>query len=247
MFKAKLKNPMVLVDPLRAIYELVKDDISIHLSDEGLVMRAMDPANVAMVIFKLEKAAFEKYELKNETYIGVNMDRLFRILKRSKSNIPLDIKVDEGKMTLTYGTKNVRKFTTPLLSLESGPRPEPSLKFSGKFEMDSKELKLAIEDAEVISDAVILVAKKENLTLIAQGDFGSVETTMNAEEGEIIIDVEENSRSKYSLEYLKKMMKGLKVSSRVKLKLKTDFPMKMEFLGENTELSFILAPRIDVE
>ena len=67
--------------------------------------------------------------------------------------------------------------------------------------------------------------------------------------GEAIIkaDVEETARAKYSLEYLKKMMKGLKVGEAVTLNLKTDFPMKMEFVGKDAELSFILAPRIDVE
>jgi len=247
MFEAKLKNPMVLVNPIRAIYELVKDDVSIHLSDEGLVMRAMDPANVAMVIFKLKKEAFEKYELKNETYIGVNMDRLFRILKRSKSNVPLDIKVDDGKMTLVYGTKSVRRFTTPLLSLESGPRPEPSRKFTATFSRDSRELKMAIEDAEVISDAAIFVGKPDELQIVDKGDFGSVETTMKVGDTITKAEVEETARAKYSLEYLKKMMKGLKIGETVVLNLKTDFPMKMEFVGEDAELSFILAPRIDVE
>ncbi|MBR9681516.1 MAG: proliferating cell nuclear antigen (pcna) [Candidatus Altiarchaeota archaeon] len=247
MFEARLKNPMVLVNPIRAIYELVKDDISIHLSDEGLIMRAMDPANVAMIIFKLKKSAFEKYELKSETYIGVNMERLFRILKRSKSNVPLDIKIEDGKMTLVYGTKSIRRFTTPLLSLESGPRPEPSLKFTANFEIDPRELKQAIEDSEIISDAVVFIANPDELMLVAQGDFGSVETIMKEGDGILKIDVEENAKSKYSLEYLKKMMKGLKVGGNAKLMLKTDFPMKLEFKGEEAELSFILAPRIDVE
>jgi len=238
---------MVLVNPIRAIYELVKDDVSIQLADDGLVIRAMDPANVAMVVFKLNKKAFDKYDLKNETYIGANMDRLFRILKRSKSNTPMDISVDDGKMTIVYGEKSVRRFTTPLLSLESGPRPEPKLDFTSVIEMDPDEIKQAIEDAEVISDSVVFISNAEGLRLISQGDFGSVETMFKVSEGVVKAEVREESRAKYSLEYLKKMVKGVRVGDRVKIQLKTDFPLKMEFKGEDVELSFILAPRIDVE
>ena len=53
-------------------------------------------------------------------------------------------------------------------------------------------------------------------------------------------------KAKYSLEYLKKMIAGGKLSENVSLHFNNDYPMKLEYkVKDRLSLSFILAPRVD--
>ncbi|MBI4896284.1 MAG: DNA polymerase sliding clamp, partial [Candidatus Aenigmarchaeota archaeon] len=61
-----------------------------------------------------------------------------------------------------------------------------------------------------------------------------------------IHDIGEPVRARYSLDYLKKMIKGRKLSNTASIEMGTDYPMKLEFsVPEKIRLGFILAPRIE--
>jgi hypothetical protein len=55
----------------------------------------------------------------------------------------------------------------------------------------------------------------------------------------------ENSRAKYSLEYLGKFMRGAKLCDKTILHFAQDHPLKIEFKSAGMELDFILAPRVE--
>ena len=55
----------------------------------------------------------------------------------------------------------------------------------------------------------------------------------------------ENSRSRYSTEYLKKIIKGGKLSDTLTLWLSNDYPLKVEYkVIDRLSLTTILAPRV---
>ncbi|MEK6830201.1 MAG: hypothetical protein AABY15_08860 [Nanoarchaeota archaeon] len=57
----------------------------------------------------------------------------------------------------------------------------------------------------------------------------------------------ENCRSKYSLEYLQKFVRGAKLCEKTFLEFANDHPLKIEFRNEFMELKFVLAPRVETE
>ena len=59
--------------------------------------------------------------------------------------------------------------------------------------------------------------------------------------------VAENCKSKYSLEYLQKFVKGAKLCDKTILNFANDHPLKMELKTDNMRLDFILAPRVETE
>lgn len=246
MFEAKISNPKPIVNAMKAAYELVKDEVTFKIGKEGMVLRAMDPANVAMVVMDIKKSAFAEYTVEDESFIGVNMERFMQVLRRSKKADSIDMKISSGKMELIYTGKNQRRFSIPLLALESGPRPEPNLTFAVKAEVDSKILKDAIEDASVVNDALTLVAANNELRLLAQGDLGDVETIIRKDEGLNEIDMQETARAKYSTGYMEKIAKT-KVGESAALAFKSDYPLMVQFSEPNVAIAFILAPRMDVE
>ena len=63
--------------------------------------------------------------------------------------------------------------------------------------------------------------------------------------GDIEITTNEDINAKYSIEYLKKLIKGGKLSDKVVIRWNTDYPLKLEYnVLDKLALSFILAPRI---
>jgi len=71
----------------------------------------------------------------------------------------------------------------------------------------------------------------------ARSEFSGDEATINAED----------CKSRYSLEYLKKFMKGAKLCEKTSLNFANDHPLKIDFRTDQMELSFILAPRVETE
>lgn len=246
MFEAKMSNPELMVEALKAAYELVKDEVTFKIGEDGIILRAMDPANVAMVIMELKKPAFDEYQIVKESFIGINMERFMQVLKRAGKGDEMLIRISGGKMEITYTGRGTRRFSLPLLALESGPRPEPNLSFSVKAEVETDAFREAIEDTSVVSDAITIVAANDELHLLAQGDLGDVETILKKEEGIETIDIQDKARSKYSIEYLKKLAKT-KVGENVHMMFKSDYPLMLQFTEPEIKIAFILAPRMDVE
>jgi DNA polymerase III sliding clamp (beta) subunit (PCNA family) len=52
-------------------------------------------------------------------------------------------------------------------------------------------------------------------------------------------------RSKYSLEYMMKFIKAVKISSRVVVNFSDDYPLRLDFPGEKMGIGFVLAPRVE--
>ena len=73
----KLDHPKLLADAVSIVSELV-NEVRIKLLEDGMSIVAVDPANVALVIFKFPKESFSQYETGNEIW-GVNLEDLKRI------------------------------------------------------------------------------------------------------------------------------------------------------------------------
>ncbi|MEM5811049.1 MAG: DNA polymerase sliding clamp, partial [Candidatus Aenigmatarchaeota archaeon] len=55
-------------------------------------------------------------------------------------------------------------------------------------------------------------------------------------------------RSRYPIDYLKKMIKASKIADSATVRLGQDYPMKLEFKsGDKVSMTFVLAPRVSEE
>ena len=83
--KLTLAEPSYLKESVSIISELV-NEARFKVTPEGIELVAMDPANVAMVIFKLLSSAFTEYTVDKELEIAINMNNFKQILRRAKPN-----------------------------------------------------------------------------------------------------------------------------------------------------------------
>jgi len=237
----KLENPVLLSKAIEIISELVSE-VKIKMNDSGLSINAIDPANVALVEFKLPKSSFSVFESGEET-LGINLDDLKRILKRCGAKSSLILKKKDNLLEIQIQDRILRNFTLSLIDVEKEEKEMPNLEFSSKVELDSFDLISSVEDCAVVADACSFVIKDEKFIIEAKS-LNSAYSEFSGDEAKIDA---ENCKARYSLEYLQKFMKGAKLCDKTILNFANEHPLKIEFKSELFELSFLLAPRVETE
>lgn len=239
-----LAEPKLLKDSISIISDLVKE-ARFNVSKEKIELIAMDPANVAMVIFRMPSNFFAEYDVKEKSVIAINLDNLKKVLSRIKGKDTLTLEEEDSKLKITLKDKNTRTFYLPLIDLEDKEQKVPNLTSKVLVEMSSAMLADSIEDVDIVSESVVMAADKEKLVVSASGDLTKAEVEIKADAG-VKITVSEPQKAKYSIEYLKKMIAGSKLAANVNVKFSNDYPLTLEFTEKDKlSLTFILAPRVD--
>lgn len=244
--KITLAEPSYLKESISVISDLVSEG-RFKITPNGLELVAMDPANVAMVIFKLLSSCFSDYNVKETKEIAINLASLKQILRRAKPSESLTLDIGEdNKLHIILKSQSTRTFSLPLLDTEEKEQRIPQLDFPLHITTHCNHFNDAIEDVGIVAESVTFIAEPETFTLRAEGDVSkahieipkSNETTISMKGGRI--------KSKYSIEYLKKMMNGSKLTDTVELFYNQDYPLKLEYkVVDKVLLSFILAPRVE--
>lgn len=234
-------------DSISISSELV-NEVKFKATTDGLEMVAMDPANVAMVILKILSSCFIEYKVEGSEEVTISLTNLKQILRRVKSDDVLSLETTEdGKLKVQLKGKTTRSFSLPLLELDDREQRVPELTFPITIEMPSSLLTESIEDVSVVAESVTLLGDKNELLVKAQGDLSKAFIEIKNDEITIIkTNSEDKFKGKYSLEYLRKMMSGSKISDKVYVSFNTDYPLKIEYkVIDRVAMSFILAPRVD--
>jgi len=239
--RIKLENPSSLSKVIEIISDLVTE-VRIKVSEHGLSINAIDPANVAMVAFKMPKSVFSQFESGKEV-LGVNLENFKRILRRCGAGSSLVIERKDNLLNLQIYDKIKRDFNLGLIEIESEDKEMPNLEFSSQVELGSLDLVSVIEDCAVVDDACSFIIKDGKFIIEAK-NVNSARIEFSADEAEIKA---ENCKARYSLEYLQKFMKAARLCEKTMIRFAHDHPMKMDFRTKELELSFILAPRVETE
>jgi proliferating cell nuclear antigen len=247
--KLTLAEPKYFKEPVSIISDLV-NEARFSITKDGIELIAMDPANVAMVVYKLLSSTFVEYDIKEDKTIAINLANLKQILRRASSNDALSMDIVENKMVIKLKGRTTRTFSLPLLDLDEKEQKMPSLEFPVKIEVSSSELTSAVEDADIVAESVNLIAEQEKFTVQAEGDLNQAKVEIKADDNTKIqiTGSEKKIVAKYSIEYLKKMISGSKVADTAVLQFNKDYPLKLSFTAvDKASLAFILAPRVENE
>jgi len=235
----KLDRPKILSDAIAIISEVV-NEVRIKLLEDGMSIVAVDPANVALVIFKLPKESFSQYETGREVW-GVNLEDLKRILKRASLSSSIVFEQDDNQLKISIFDKVKRVFTLALIDIEHEDKEIPDLSFAAKVELDSVSFSQAVEDARVVADSCALIAGEGFFMIEGMGKLNSARAEFSGDEARI----SGIARAKYSLEYLTKFIKAARISDKVVVNFSDDYPLRLDFPGEKMGMGFILAPRVE--
>ena len=244
--KLTLAEPKYLKESISIISELVTE-ARFKITKTGIELVAMDPANVAMVIFRLLASSFVEYEVEKDVRLSLNLNNLKQVLRRAKPNDMITLEVVDNKLDVTPKSKTKRTFSLPIIDADEREQKIPDLNFPLTITTNAEQLVEAIEDVDIVGESVSFIGESEKFTVSAEGDMSKAHIEIPADETTSITTIKsEEIKAKYSVEYLKKMIAGGKLSENVTLSFSTDYPLRVEYkVQDRLLLSFILAPRVD--
>lgn len=242
--KLTLAEPKLLKESISIISDLVTET-KFRVGKDFIEIVAMDPANVAMVVFRMPSNSFAEYDVSEDTVLAMNLASFKQVLRRAKPNDVLTLEKTENKLKIILKEKNVRTFYLPLIDLDDRPQKVPDLSAKAVVSLPSSVLNEAIEDMDIVSESVTFMADVDNLTISASGDLKNADVVIGKDDS-VSITTDGEHKSKYSIEYLKKMIQSSKLVGNAVLKFSNDYPLTLEYAEKDKlSLSFILAPRVD--
>ncbi len=243
--KLTLAEPGLLKDSISIISDLV-NEARFKITKDGMELVAMDPANVAMVIFKLLSSSFTEYDIKEDVDLAINLANLKQILRRIKGNDLLTLELAENKLNIVLQGAQKRTFSLPIIELEDKEQKVPALEFPAQVKMPSEVLNDSIEDASIVAESATFFAEKNMFSVRAEGDLSKANVDISASDSVSIVLDADRAKAKYSIEYLKKMIAGSKLSDTVEVHFSQDYPLRLEYkVKDKLLLAFILAPRVE--
>jgi proliferating cell nuclear antigen len=244
--KLTLAEPKYLKDSIGIISELV-NEAKFKITPDAMELVAMDPANVAMVIFKLLSSCFTEYDVKQDTELSLDLGNLKQILRRAGANDMLSMEIVENRLKLQLKGKSTRTFSLPLIDTEDKEQKVPDLNFPANVKTNTSIFNNAIEDVDIVAESVTFEADKATFTVNGESDLSNANVMIPADDDTIIsLEGEEKVKAKYSVEYLKKIMDASKLTDNVTIQFNKDYPLKLDYIViDKLQLSFILAPRVE--
>ena len=216
----------------------------LHFTDKGLRVRAVDAANVAMVIASIKPEVFEAYQTtEDDVVVGVDLDRLYSVCKSLNNKDNADIAITNEKLTVTSGSMTYTIAVIDPSAIRREPKI-PELELLAEVVINAKEFKKAIAAAEKVADEAIFEKTSEEFRIIAERDVGSV--VYSADSYKLIEANSGEARAKFSVKYLKMFCKV--AEGTVRIRLGTDYPCWLTFeIKDGFAIEYILAPRIETQ
>jgi proliferating cell nuclear antigen len=245
MFKTKVK-PEVLKELVDIVSVLV-DEAKFTATKSKLVVKAVDPAHVAMVDLTLRKEAFEEFSA-TETELGVDLDKVKEVLRLAKPGDVISIEHNEEKNVLAFKVGNINR-TMALVDPAGMSDPKvPNLNLPVKVVVSTEQLRQGIRASESISDHLALVASPDSFEIVAEGDTDHVDLKLPRDALESL-ECKEAARSLFPLDYFSNMIKAIMSAPTITMQMGNDYPVKMDFTiaSGKGEGQYLLAPRIESE
>jgi len=245
-----MMNTILTGEVLKAITRATAALVSeakFHFQDEKLHSRAVDPANVAMVIVDVPKESFESFEADDETVLGVDVNRIFEISKSIRNDELVQLKLDDDtSLSVKFGSVEYSVALIDPSAIRKEPKI-PKLDLPAKIVMDAGEFKKAIVASDKISDRVAFKSNENGFYIEAEGDVDRITSFMS--EADLIDFNKADANSIFSIEYLKEFIKAATPGDTLTIFLGNNYPVKLAFdvASGKVHIEYILAPRIEEE
>jgi proliferating cell nuclear antigen len=216
-----------------------------EIGSDGISVKAVDPAHVAMIVLDVGKDAFHEYEAEDDE-LGVDLDKVRDILKLSSSGDVVEISKEGSKLTFMLGnlTRSMPLIDTSALSVPK----VPNIALPAKVVVPVKEFEHGIKAAESISDNITLKVTPTEFEMYTQGDEDVVRLNIPKD---MLKDLmcDEPVKSMYPVDYLVKLVKAIDSASELTIYVGNDYPVKIEFdiAQGKGKATYLLAPRIEGE
>lgn len=243
MLDAEVKSEVL--KELVEIVQTVVDEVKINVTEDGLSLKAVDPAHVAMVDLDLDKDAFESYEAE-EVELGLSLAKIDKFLNLAKSGSIVEMTQDKDENQLIMKVDNITR-KMPLLDTAGMTDPNlPSLDLPINLKLKGRYLLSGVRASKDIADHISITANSDGFEILSEEENDVVRLNLSEDELESL-DAQEEVRSLFALDYFSDMIKCVSSDTVLDIELGKDYPIKMdfEFADGDGQVTYLLAPRIE--
>lgn len=239
------------------------DEAAIRVTDDGLVTRAVDPANVAMVRMELSNSAFTESD-NGEAAFGIDTRKVGALVEGIDSAF-LDLEYDDDttrKLMLGSGPYRYTHAAMDVETLRNEPDlPELDLPFKAKLNID--QLREAVEWFDEFTTHVRVGYSPGEQKFWMEANERSGVNNIGTDDGVFELDRSElgyvdrvgHADSQFSVDYFRDIVQAVPEGRTVTVIMGEEFPMKLSYeigweeTGPNEgfahgEVTFFQAPRI---
>lgn len=249
-YKVYFSAPVKDIKNMFTVFKPVVTEIKLIFRKNEIFISHVDPAHVCMASLKIPDRSLLEYKAilndLNEIELSIDLDRFLNMFKGSDKN---DI------ITFSYNSNNdkivnigIGSFKYELNLIDGScmpPSPKiPSLSLPASFEIDIKTFNNFLNQASSISDFIDIKTTNNDLTLNAVNDINKVNLVLTRDQLSFL-NSNSSHNSKFSLDYLLNIFKGLKnLYQKVNIEIGDDHPLRITGSGAS-EITVLLAPRIE--
>lgn len=237
----ELKRVSVFQKAVNAISSFISEG-NFRFSSNGLSFKAMDPSQIVLVNFAVEKGVFEKYDIE-PTFVGIDLVELNKIMQRTFPSDKLVLDLSDSELLVKLEGELDRSFKLPLIDVSEEEINIPVTKFDAKVSINARILKEALKDASLFGSSVVLRVKGNQFFIEARGHQGTLKT-ITRETANIVSKSSDEIVSKYSLNFLQNIVREAENEKNIVLEFKNDSPMKVSYKLGDSDIQFHLAHMI---
>ncbi|MBR4226775.1 MAG: DNA polymerase sliding clamp [Candidatus Methanomethylophilaceae archaeon] len=244
-FSVELKS-----DTLKGLVNIISalvDEVKFSITPEGMTLKAVDAAHVAMIEVKVDKGAFESYYAE-DCEIGLDLDKVKGVLKLASGVDLMRMEQDPSTGRLVFRIGNITREMAVLDPSSFSDPKVPDLHLKASIGISVDELKRGISAADTISDHITMKASPERFELSCEGDTDSVSLSV---EKSALVELSTDSEvcSMFPLDYFSNIIKAVPGGTVINIELDDDYPMKLLFgiADKHVSVNYLLAPRIESE
>lgn len=219
----------------------------INLTETGMQIRAVDTANVAMVMLDYNFDAENEYK-NPDKIIGVDLNRIKSMTTMIPANeeININLSEDESKLEFSFGKFNYTSALLDTNTIRKEPNP-PNLPLPGTLKTSGSKLSDAIKAASIVSDKITFGINPELHTFYMDAKGTTDQINLDVQASDLKEFIPADARSVFSIDYLKDISKVISKSDEVEINIGTNFPIKFKFRTSDGKgkIEYLLAPRIE--
>jgi proliferating cell nuclear antigen len=227
----------------------ILNEAKVHIREDGLFLRGVEPANVGMISQTLAKEAFESYHApSDDAVLGLNLERVADVLGMGVKGDIVRADLDSETRKLHWSVDRL-EYTQALIDPDSiRQEPDiPDLDLTAIFELPGSEISRAVKAADMVSDHIRFEFDEDSggAVIEADGDTDSVEVIVTPDRGLEVVESGPGD-SLFSIDYLGDIESAFPSNEFVRVELGEEFPAKFhyEFGAGYGEATNMLAPRV---
>lgn len=238
---SSISNLKEVVDILSS----VTNEAKLEFEPDGLRVRAVDSARIAMVDLYVPKEVFELYDVPEKSEVSVELEKIRSVIRLPSGSESINMSITGNKIKFIMGslTKTISTLDTFVNSLKL-----PTVDPKNSVVMKKAELERVLRAANDVRDSIRFSLNDKRFEASSQSDSEEVDLILEAQDL-VELNAQESVSSSYPLDYLTKIIRSVNFSENLKLAFNNDYPLVIEFTIVEREATktarFLLAPRIE--